>query len=66
MILMCVEVKEHWIRIQVLKVGNTLESPGDSKNHRCLSPTPRESEVIVLVVGLGTGICKRSPGDAHV
>lgn len=37
---------------------------GSFKKHQSLSSTPRESELLGLVVGLGTGICKCSPGGS--
>ena len=61
---MHVEVEKYPTREQVLQLAWMLELPGDSKNQRGLSPTPREPEWIGLVVGLGVGISKRSPGNA--
>ena len=61
---MHVEVEKYPTREQVLQLAWMLELPGDSKNQRGLSPTPREPELIGLVVGLGVGISKCSPGNA--
>ena len=61
---MHVEVEKYPTGEQVLQLAWMLELPGDSKNQRGLRPTPRESELIGLVVGLGVGISKRSPGNA--
>ena len=60
---MHVEVEKHQTGEQ-LQLAWMLELPGGSRNQQGLSPTPRESELIGLVVGLSVGFSKRSPGNA--
>ena len=59
-----IEVEKYQPREQVLQLAWMLASPGGSKIQQGLSPTPRESELIGLVVGLGVGISKCSRGNA--